>query len=481
MERKLDKRTKWSYCIGATGRDMAYTLVSMFLLTYIQYTMKLTVAQFATISAIVVVCLLWDAVNDPLMGIIIENARLKSGKFKPWILLGVILNALVIIALFTIRPEGWGFVAFFGIGYLLWGMTYTMNDISYWGMLPSLTSDPKERNVLVTIQGIFICIGQFSVAGLLPDMVAGNAVMAYRIAAIVIASCFLGFQLLTFFGVKEAPREENKDTLSLKDMFKIFFRNDQLIVSGIACLLFQVGSGLLIMIGMNFFYFEFGYSTGGNLVFWFTVMYGLGTLISEAAFAGIASVMSRKKIIQLSSIMIVVGYVLFMSIGFIIPKNEVLINMIGFLIFFAQGLFNMTMIIMLNNTIEYDEVKHGERHDSIISAVRSFATKLASAIDQGVVALILIISGIYAISQEISALEIKAGTGALSAEAVCAEADTFIAGADALQRLILRLGIVVVPIAAIGTAYFLIRRKYIIDEKMYEELVKKLEKKDMQE
>ena len=84
---KLDNRTKWTYCIGATGRDMAYTLVSMFLLTYIQYTMKLTVAQYATISAIVVVCLLWDAINDPLMGIIIENAKLKSGKFKPWILL----------------------------------------------------------------------------------------------------------------------------------------------------------------------------------------------------------------------------------------------------------------------------------------------------------------------------------------------------------------------------------------------------------
>ena len=57
---KLDKRTKWSYCIGATGRDMAYALVSMFLLTYIQYTMKLTVAQYAVISAIMVVCLLWD-------------------------------------------------------------------------------------------------------------------------------------------------------------------------------------------------------------------------------------------------------------------------------------------------------------------------------------------------------------------------------------------------------------------------------------
>ena len=210
MGEKLDKRTKWSYCIGATGRDMAYTLVSMFLITYIQYTMKLTVAQFATISAIVVVCLIWDAFNDPLMGIIIENADLKGGKFRPWILLGCILNALVIIGLFTIRPEGWGFVFFFGVGYLLWGMTYTMNDIAYWGMLPSLSSDPKERNTLVTVMGVFICIGQFSVAGLLPDMVAGNAVMAYRIAAIVIAGCFLAFQLLEWYYLRDPQQFESQ-------------------------------------------------------------------------------------------------------------------------------------------------------------------------------------------------------------------------------------------------------------------------------
>ena len=471
---KLDNRTKWTYCIGATGRDMAYTLVSMFLLTYIQYTMKLTVAQYATISAIVVVCLLWDAINDPLMGIIIENAKLKSGKFKPWILLGAFLNALVIIGLFTIRPEGWGFVFFFGVGYLLWGMTYTMNDISYWGMLPSLTSNPKERNLLVTIQGIFICIGQFSVAGLLPDMVAGNAVKAYRIAAIIIASCFLGFQLLTVFGVKERERKQNAETLSLKDMFRIFLRNDQLIAGGVSHLLFQVGNGLLIMIGMNFFYFEFGYSKGGELVFLFTVMYGLGTLISEASYAAIASKLSRKKILAVSTFLIVLGYLALMSVGYVLPKNVVVINIIGFVIFFAQGAFNMTMIVMLNNTIEYDEAKFHERHDSIISAVRSFATKLASAIDQGVVALILIISGIYAISQNISDLEIKAATNVISKAEVIESADAFIETATALQRLTLRLGIVLVPILAIGIAFIILKKKYIIDEKMYDDLVKEI-------
>ena len=67
---------------------MAYVLINMFLINYIQYTMKLSVPQFAAIAAIVVVCMVWDAINDPLMGIIIENCKFKMGKYRPWILLG---------------------------------------------------------------------------------------------------------------------------------------------------------------------------------------------------------------------------------------------------------------------------------------------------------------------------------------------------------------------------------------------------------
>ena len=142
MGNSIDKKTKWSYCVGATGRDAAYVLVSMFVLTYVQYTMKLTVAQFSVISAAMVVCMVWDAVNDLLMSTIIENCHFKSGKFRPFIIVGAILNAIVIITMFTVRPTGWAFVFFFSFIYLMWGMTYTINDIAYWGMLPSLSSDP---------------------------------------------------------------------------------------------------------------------------------------------------------------------------------------------------------------------------------------------------------------------------------------------------------------------------------------------------
>lgn len=474
----LDKRTKWCYTAGATGRDAAYAMVSLYLITYIQYTMKLTVAQFATISAIMIVCLIWDAINDPMMGIIIENSHMKMGKFRPWILMGCLLNAVVIVLLFTVRPTGWAFVGFFGFTYLMWGMTYTMNDISYWGMLPSLSSDPKERNTLVTMMSIFICVGQFSVAGIVPMIIAGNAVNAYRMSALVVALGFIVFQLITFFGAKEQPHTEITETsekLSLKDMFRIFTRNDQLITSGIAIFLFQVGSGLLIMFGMNFFYFEFGYSTGGNLVFIFTVMYGAGTLLSQCVFPILTKHFTRQKLLAFFTSLIVIFYICFFLVGIVIPKNPVIINTIGFCIFFSQGVFNMILIVMLNNTIEYDEYKFHERHDSIISAVRSFATKFAGAVNQGITNLVLIISGIYGISQNVSNLEVAAGTGEITSEQVLFQADGFINTATRAQLIGLRVGMTLIPILAIGIALLLLRSKYKIDEKEYDRIVKEIE------
>ena len=473
----LDKRTKWSYCIGATGRDMAYALVSMFLINYIQYTMNLTIAQYSAISAILVVCLIWEAINDPMMGIIIENSHLKAGKYRPWILLGVILNAIIIILLFTLRPQGWLFVAFFGVSYLLWGMSFTMNDIAYWGLLPSLTSDQKERNSLVSLVCIFCSLGQFTVAGVIPMIVAGSAVNAYRIAALAVALSFLAFQLLTFFGVKEKPRSKKTEALSLKDMFRIFFRNDQLVTAGIACLLFNIGNGLLILMGMNFFYFDFGYSKGGSLIFTFTVMYGLGTILAQGSYATIARFFTRKKMLRFLTCAIAVAYTLFFITGKIIPQTPLLLNIEGFLIFFFQGLFNMNVVVMLNNTIEYDEYRFNECHESIISAVRSFAVKLSSAINQGIQALVLIISGIYTISQKISSLENQAGAGKISSEEVLLQADNYISTASSLQRMILRLGITLIPVLVITSAYILLKRKYKIDEDEYNRLVNEIEKR----
>lgn len=473
MKEKLDARTKWSYCIGATGRDAAYALVSMYLILYVQYTMNLTSAQFAVISGAMIVCMVWDAINDLLMGIIIENTHFKMGKFKPWILIGSIINAVVIVCLFTIRPSGWAFVGFYSLFYLLWGMTYTMNDIAYWGVLPSLSSDPSTRDSLVTIMSIFVCIGQFSVAGVVPVIIAGNAVQAYRTVALVVAFALIAFQLLTAFGIKERDRKEQAEKLSLKDMYAIFARNDQLVAAGIASIFFNITCNILIIFGVNFFYIEYGYSESGNLVFYFTVMYGLGMLISQASYAFLAKHFTRKKILRACFIVLLIGYACFMGFGYVLPKNVILLNAIGFVIFFFQGLMNLVVVVMINNTIEYDEAKYHERHDSVISAVRSFSVKLAGGINQGLSTLVLIISGIYAKSRSISALEIQVNRGELTSENALLEANKYIGQISAAQGLLFRLGMVLIPVLALIISYAVIQKKYHIDEKEYAELVGK--------
>ena len=137
------KRSKWSYAIGCTGRDMCYTLVSMFLAIYIQYSGLMDEKQFGVFVIIMVLCKVWDAVNDPMMGTIISNTKTRLGKYRPWVLIGCLSNAIFLILLFTLRFEGegqgWLNVAVLGVVYLLWGMTFTMNDVSYWSLLPALS------------------------------------------------------------------------------------------------------------------------------------------------------------------------------------------------------------------------------------------------------------------------------------------------------------------------------------------------------
>ncbi len=132
---------------------------------------------------------------------------------------------------------------------------------------------------------------------------------------------------------------------------------------------------------------------------------------------------------------------------------------------------NLVIVVMINNTIEYDEARFHERHDSVISAVRSFSVKLAGGINQGLSTLVLIISGIYAKSRSISALEIEVNRGELSSEAALQEANQYINEITALQGLMFRLGMVLIPVLTLIVSYVIIRKRYHIDEAEYAKLI----------
>jgi len=164
---KIPPLTKWIYSIASLFRDASYALVSAFMLNYMMYSGVLSAnkseygAQIAVINIILIICLIWDGLNDPIMGFIVERVHFKLGKYRPWILIGGIGNTIVILCLFLIRPSGWAYVICWAIFYFLWDLVFTINDIAYWAMLPSLTSNEKARANITTLMSIFISIGTF--------------------------------------------------------------------------------------------------------------------------------------------------------------------------------------------------------------------------------------------------------------------------------------------------------------------------------
>lgn len=470
----ITKRNKWCYSVGCIGRDMLFILVSMFILGYIQYTMNLTVIQFSVISVIMIAARVWDAINDPMMGVIIENSRLKGGKFRPWILIGGITNTIVTILLFTVRPGGWAFVIFFGIAYIAWGMTYTMNDIAYWSLLPNLSRDNDERNSLTNLVIVFASIGQFLSGGLIPVVVTGNAVMMYRVLGVGISLIFFAFTCLTYFGVREQPYcNDGKNKIGLKKMFRILFNNDQLVVVTITILLHTIASELFVALGLNFFYFEFGY--GGIQLTIFTVFFGLGTLSASGVFPLLIKKFKRMQVMTISIISSVIGYLIFLSLGYIIPMIEAVLYFSAFLVFFGQGLFFVVLVVMTANTIEYNEINTGERNESIIFSVRPFMTKLGAAVQQGIVTFTLIISGIFVYSKQVADLEIQKSQGHLTD--ITDTANMILAGATPRMLFILRIGMGLIPMLSLLGAYIVMRRKYIITEEKYDEMLEQLSKK----
>ena len=144
---ELKFKEKAAYGLGAVGKDMVYMLSASYVLYYFQDILGVSAIAM---GVILLVARIFDAFNDPIMGIIVAKTKTKWGKFRPWLLIGTITNAVILILMFSAPPslDGKGLVAYAAVTYILWGVTYTMMDIPYWSMIPAFTKGGKEREGL---------------------------------------------------------------------------------------------------------------------------------------------------------------------------------------------------------------------------------------------------------------------------------------------------------------------------------------------
>ena len=482
---KQQKKNLWFYPLGTVGRDMIYSLFTNFILLFILYTKQLTNAQLGAVTAIMIAARVFDAINDPIMGNIIERTRTKWGKFKPWLLIGILSTCIVVYLAFNTNLQGWSFIIFFGIIYFAYSITYTMHDISYWGMVAALSSDGNMRNTFTSRATLFAGVGGTLASMLVPIFttgqyaIGGNAQFAYGRIALVICILTPLFMLFTLFGVRERRDDMKTEApkVSFRKIIKTITKNDQLVWMILIFLLQQLGNNFVLAgVGSTYVYFTYGYE--GGLYSLFSTIGVAATALLMLFYPALSRKFKRKQLMTYMVIGALFGFGLQLLSGIAFSGNMVGFWMltIGYMLS-NLGLYSMYLIMMISiiNTVEYNEYKNGERDEAIITSMRPFLTKMASAIVVGLTYLTYMIFRVTEYTNQISELEQQANTGVITSEAKNAAVDEVLKLATHGQSVGMLLFMVFLPMISMLLAFFLYKKFYKLDEDEYDRICAEIE------
>ena len=483
-EQKRTRKNLWMFPLGTVGRDMIYTLFTNFILTYILFTRSLTAAQLSAVTAIMVAARVFDALNDPIMGNIIERTRSRWGKFKPWLAVGILLTSVVVYAAFNTNLQGWGFVIFFGVIYLMYSIAYTMHDISYWGMVAALGSDEDTRNRFTSRATLFAGVGATLASVVIPMLTTGDMALGGNTATaygrVALAVCLLAplFLCFTIFGVREHREEQSEKAppVSFRKIVSTITGNDQLLWIALIFLIQQVGNGLTVAgIGSTYIYLGYGYR--GGLYSVFTMVGMAATAFLMVFYPMISRHMPRKRLMNIMVCISAVGYALMLAAGLLLPGGDAKFWLltVGYMLSnFGQYCFYLIMMISIINTVEYNEYRFGRRDEAIIASLRPFLTKLASAIIAALTSASYLIFGVTSYTNQISALEQQSAQGLISEADKLSQIDAILVGVAPWQTRSLLLCMTLLPFALMLLSHLLYRKHYRLDEAEYKRICKEL-------
>jgi len=444
------KRNRLTFGLGTIGRDMIYSLIGMYLIFYLTDVIKLPTGPMWWVAGIILAARVFDALNDPVMGFIVDNTHTRWGKFKPWIVVGAVLTAVFTVLLFTdFKLEGSAFVGAFAVFYVMWGISYTANDISYWSMLPALSIDQKEREKIGAVARIcanagmfFVVAGIVPLTGLLGERF-GSPQKGWFVFTVAATIVMLAGQCVTLFGVKEAGMIANRrQSTPLRELLRVIYKNDQLFFTAIAMSLFMIG--YLTTASFGLYFFKYAYGDEGMYAI-FALILGVSQITALAVFPLFSKRFERRTLYSAAIILITAGYLIF----FFAPVTTMIfIGIAGILIFIGQSFVQLLMLMFLADSVDYGHWKLGKRNDSITFSLQPLINKMGGAISSGVVSAVIIVSGIK-------------------------DADSA-AEVTAQGLLMMKIAMLVFPLVCIAVSYLIYRKKYIIDSAFYAKMLSDL-------
>lgn len=463
-KKKLTGKEKFAYGIGAVGKDMVYMLSASYILYYYQDVMGVSAAAM---GVILLIARVFDAFNDPIMGVVVAKTKTRWGKFRPWLMIGTITNAIILYLMFSAPPalSGSGLVAYAAVTYILWGITYTMMDIPYWSMVPAFTEGGKEREGLSALARSCAGVGSAIVSIItvmavssLGHMLGGEDVnyerLGYSRFALVVAAVFVIFISVTCIFIKEKSTVD-METATVGDMFKALISNDQAITMVIAIVMINLA--LYITSNLVIYFFKYDFSLAqweANYTLFNTAGGGFQILAMMVLFPLFRKFMNTMRIFFVTIFMALGGYVVLLTESFAGTSNVYLLLIPAFLIMSALGIQNVILTIFLANTVDYGEYKNNRRDESVIFSMQTFVVKLSSGIAAFIAGIVL---------QIFSIKNVAVG------ETIAAQ-----------SRLGLRLSMTILPMISLFIGLFVFKNHYILTDAKISEISDEIEKRRAQ-
>ena len=405
---------------------------------------------------------IFDAANDPFMGILVAKTNSRWGRFRPWLFSGTILNAVVLYALFA-APDlsRAGLMVYFTIVYILWGVTYTMMDIPYWSMIPAVTKTSAERENLSVVGRTCAGVGSALIAMftmLLVGALGGDSERTgFRWVALIVAVIFVVSEVLCCIYFKEKSQTKMQ-TAGVKDMFKALFRNDQALVVVLSIVLINSALYLTSNFVIYFFKYDFGgVNWKGDYTLFSTVGGAAQILGMMVLYPLLRKKLSSTQVFTVSLITGIAAYALLLVeclLGFSASLPLLLIP--GVLIFACNGMLSVLTTLFLSNSVDYGQLKTGRREESVIFSMQTFVVKAASGVAVFLAGIGLDIIGLQGNTDEVGPIaERSAGT-----------------------LLGLRLMMTILPMIVLVVALLLFRRKFKLTDERVTEIAEELKLKE---
>ncbi|MCR4925353.1 MAG: MFS transporter [Clostridiales bacterium] len=409
------KKELFAYLVGMFGQNIIYNVIATGLYFYFQNVICLPAMAIGWIFTFARV---WDAINDPMMGTIVDKTRTKWGKCRPYLIIFPGIIGVVTIVAFlngnyaeaSTQMQKVLIVGWAAVSYILWGMCFTVCDIPLWGITSLMTEDENDRSkilglarVAAGVAGVGVLVVQVAQAaasifegkGYEPTKAAQYGFISTVIVITVIASI-----LFEFSGIFTRERvQQSEKRYTFKENFKIMFGNKpfrQILISGILRSPIQ----LLMLIAMTLitYYYANGdfmniFGADGSLntsmlinLLIIAASVFVGQFIAMAITPNLIKKFEKKKLYNFYSVFGAIPYAM-LFVLYLISGGDLTslgwVILTGLCFFFsggAMGGINVLQSVMIADCVDYEEYTNGVRTDGVFFSGQSFITKLSGGI-----------------------------------------------------------------------------------------------------